>query len=124
MCLVIAGLYAALLMLGLLVTLIIYPFEAPLPYALGLTLGCLLSLGKVILLEKALDRSLDAGEEKSAKNYAHFQSILRYLLTIAVLLVVVLFPRVFGLFGVILGVLSLQISAYITGAIVKKMPIG
>lgn len=120
MCAVIAGLFLALLFLGLGVILLLYPFEQPLPYFLGLLAGCLLSAVKVVLLERSLGHAVDLPEEKQAKNYGHLHAILRYFLTAAVLLVVILFPKVFGLFGMILGILSLQISAYITGFIVRR----
>lgn len=122
MCAVTGALFLLLLALGLLVIHFVHAFERPLPYTVGLLTGCLLSAVKVVLLEKVLERSLDLQEEKPAKNYAHLQSLLRYLLTIVVLLSVVAFPRVFGLWGMIVGVLSLQASAYISGMIVRRMP--
>jgi len=36
-----------------------------------------------------------------------------------VLLCVVFFPGVFGLFGVIIGILSLQAAAYVTGYLMR-----
>lgn len=119
MCAAIGGLFLLFLAAGLLVTMLLYPFERPLPYALGLLLGCLLSAAKVILLEKSIGRSVDM-EGKTARGYASLMAALRYLLTIAVLLLVFFFRDVFGLFGAIIGLLSLQAAAYITGHIVKN----
>lgn len=119
MCAAIGGLFLLLLAAGLLATTLIYQFERPLPYALGLLLGCILSAVKVVLLEKALDRSVDM-EGKTAQGYASLMAALRYMLTIGVFLLVFFFRDVFGLFGAIIGVLSLQISAYITGHIINK----
>jgi len=118
MCRALCCLFAALLTAGLLVCIFIYPFERPLPYTIGLVTGTLLSILKVILLEKSIGNALDM-EGGSAKNYVALQSVLRYLLTIAVLLCVVFFPGVFGLFGVIIGILSLQAAAYVTGYLMR-----
>jgi len=104
---------------GLLITSFVYSFEKPAPYVIGLLTGGLLSMFKVILLERSLNRSVEMGA-KSAQGYVGLQAILRYLLTIAVFLLVVFFPVAFGLFGTILGVLSLQLSAYITGFMMRK----
>jgi len=116
---VLAGLFAALLVVGLLVIHFIHPFERPLPYCVGLLLGHAISAVKVILLDKSINHALDM-EGKQAKNYAGLQSILRYFLTIAVLLGAAFLSDFIGLFGVILGILSLQISAYIANAVLKK----
>lgn len=118
MCTVIGVLFLALLAIGLLVAVFLYPFERPAAYALGLLLGCLLSAVKVVLLERALDRSMDM-EGAPAKGYASLMAVLRYLLTIFALLPVFFFRDVFGLSGVIIGILSLQAAAYITGHIMK-----
>jgi len=115
----IGGLFFALLAIGLVISVFIYPFERPIAFVAGLFVGCALSVAKVILLEKALGRSFDL-EGTNAKNYATLQSILRYVLTIAVLLVVVVFPDMFGLWGTILGVLTLQFSAYIANIVINK----
>lgn len=106
---------------GHLVIKLFYGFEQPLPYTLGLLLGGLLSVSKVILLEKSLEHSLDM-EGKKAQGYAGLQATLRYLLTIGVFLLVFLFPHVFGLFGAIIGVLSLQGAAYLTNFVLNKRP--
>ena len=112
-------LFAGLLLLGLGISIFVYPFEPPAAFAAGLFVGCTLSAAKVILLERALSNSFDL-EGTSAKNYATLQSILRYVLTIAVLLMIVLFRGVFGLWGTILGVLTLQLSAYIANSVLNK----
>lgn len=119
MCTAIGGLFILFLAAGLTVSSLIYPFERPAQYALGLLMGCLLSAAKVVLLEKSLDRSVDM-EGKTAQGYANLMAVLRYLLTVAVLLLVFFFRDVFGLFGAIVGILSLQVAAYITGHIIKK----
>ena len=115
----IGGLFVGLLVIGVVFSLFLYPFERPAAFAAGLFIGCALSAAKVVLLEKALGRSFDL-DSSTAKNYATIQSILRYVLTIAVLLAVVVFPAIFGLWGTITGVLTLQLSAYIASAVINK----
>ena len=119
MCKALVALFVLLLIAGLLVIRFLYAFERPLPFAVGLLLGCALSALKVVLLEKSLSRSLDMAE-KDANNYSSLQAILRYGLTVAVMLSAVFLPRYVGLFGLILGVLSLQPSAYITSFILSR----
>lgn len=116
---VIAALFGALLGIGLAVTLLVYRFEAPLAFGVGLLAGCALSAVKVILLEKALTKAVDMGKQK-AQNYTRLQVIARYGLTTLVLLGAVLFPKVIGLFGIIAGILTLQLASYITGMIVRR----
>jgi hypothetical protein len=110
--------FFALLTAGLLVIGFAYPFEQPLPFGVGLLTGSILSVYKVILLERSLERSVDM-EQGIVRNYSTLQAILRYTLTIAVFLCAVFFPRVIGVFGVVLGALSLQFSAYIANALIK-----
>ena len=114
----IAGLFAVFAVAGLLIIAFAYPFERPLPYLLGLLLGCALSAVKVVLMEKSIGKSLDM-EGKSAKNYAGLMVTLRYLLTFAVLAAVFLLKGVFGVFGVVLGLLSLQLAGYIAGYVLR-----
>jgi len=119
MIIVIGILFAALLAGGLLIIFFAYRFERPLAFGLGLLTGCALSVLKVILLEKAFNKAVDMGKEK-APNYARLQAVLRYGLTIVVMLGAVVFPRFIGLFGIIAGILSLQLASYITGFLRRK----
>lgn len=118
MCKVLGALFAVFLVIGLGVIWLIYPFEPPFAYLMGLVLGFLLSASKVVLLERMLERSVGL-EEKQAKNYGSLQSILRYFLTVVILLLVVFFPKVFGLWGAVVGLLSLQLSAFLTGRLLR-----
>lgn len=111
--------FAVFLAIGLAVIRWVYPFEGALPYALGLALGCALSVTKILLIERALNQCADM-EGKQATSYAQFQYVLRLGLTLAVLAAVVVLRDVFGLFGAILGILSLQISAYAAKLFLKK----
>lgn len=106
--------------LGLIVIHLIYPFEKPLSFVTGLAIGCIQSMIKIILLEKSISHTLDM-EKEHATAFASIQAIGRYVLTIAVFAAVLLLPAIFGLFGAILGVLSLQFAAYATNMVLNKM---
>lgn len=110
--------YIAIAAIGFLVTRFVYSFESPLAFLAGLTAGCLLSVAKTVLLEKTMNNYLDMEQEKAA-SYAQLQYMTRTGLTIVVLGVVVLWPKVFGLFGTIAGILSLQMGAYIVNFFMK-----
>jgi hypothetical protein len=120
MCGALLALCVFFLMAGLSAISFLYPFEQPLAYSIGLVTGTLLSVAKVILMEKTLNRAADMGEFKSARNYGALQITLRNVLTLGFFLAVFFFREVFGLFGAIIGVLSLQAAAYITGFILRK----
>lgn len=84
-----------------------------LPYILGLTLGTAFAITKLILMERAIDKSLDM-LPKTAEKYIYAQYMLRYLLT-GLLLFFVIRSENISLLGFLIGLFSLQISAYITG---------
>ena len=71
-------------------------------------------------MERSLNHAADMADYKQARGYGSMQVVFRHLLTIGVFLLVFFFPRVFGLFGTVLGVLSMQLAAYITGFILRK----
>jgi len=102
----------ALLLIGLSVIFFVYEFEGPGQFALGLLVGCIHSLAKIVLLEKSIMGTLGR-EKENARNHAVLHFFGRYFLTVAVFVVVVLFNGVFGLFGALAGVLSLQVAAHI-----------
>lgn len=109
----------AMLILGMSVIIFAYPFEKPLAFAIGMATGYAHSILKVVLLERSINQSMDM-EKKQAESYAHLHYIGRFVITIAVFAMVILLPGVFGLFGTILGVLSLQIAAHITSIVLKR----
>lgn len=84
-----------------------------LPYILGLTIGTLLAIAKLILMEQSIDKSLNMSP-KTAEKYIHAQYVLRYILTGLVLFFVIK-SRSISTIGFLIGLCSLQISAYITG---------
>ena len=120
MCAVLLCLCAFFMVVGIAAASFIYPFEPPATYAAGLLIGILLSIFKVALMEKMLNHAADIGERKSARNYGALQVTFRNILTLGVLLMVFFFRQTFGLFGTIIGILSLQLAAYITGFILRK----
>ena len=120
MCAALAALCAFLLAAGLSVILWVFPFEPAAAYAIGLVAGTLLSAAKVVLMERSLNRAADIGEFTGARNYGLAQVMLRNMLTLGFFLLVFFFRPIFGLFGAIAGVLSLQPAALITGYLLRK----
>ncbi|MGI6169445.1 MAG: ATP synthase subunit I [Christensenellales bacterium] len=82
-----------------------------LPFVFGALLGAAVSILKVLLLERAVDKAL-AMEEKAAGNYVRLQHLLRLLLTAVVLVLAALVPAI-SLWGAAAGVFTFQISVYI-----------
>ena len=115
------GLFALLLAAGLLVSSFVYPFEQPLPYAVGLLLGIVSSMIKVVLMDRSINRSVEL-EGRRAQGYATLHTLLRTGVTILFMLLAVFLPKFVGVFGIILGILSLQFTAYIANAVLKKNP--
>ena len=116
--------YFVLLVLGLIILNLAAYFnifgdrievEKNLPYALGLALGSIHSIVKIIMIEKAITKIADTDDKKHAKNMGQLYYFGRFVITIIVLVVGAL-PGIpfIGLFGTIVGVFSLRFSAYIT----------
>ena len=102
--------------------------EKNLPYALGLALGVVHSVVKIIMIEKAMIKIADKIEtadengKKHAKNMGQLYYFGRFFITIAVLVVGAL-PAVpfIGFLGTIVGIFSLRFAAYLTSAIEAKI---
>ena len=117
------GLFAAFLVAGLCLGLLVASFERPGAYALGLAAGTAVSIIKVVLMERGLNRIADmgeAGEHGGARAYGTFQVVLRNMLTLALFAAAFLFRAVIGPWGAITGTLALQLSAYITGYALRR----
>ena len=87
---------------------VVYRSAAALPFALGVILTSALNCAKAVMIEHAVIRSADMGE--NAKRFVGLQYGLRLLLTLAVLAVCVLSPLI-NVWGAAVGLFTLQISA-------------
>lgn len=96
----------------LLISLLFRSYIEFVPLLLGLTLGSGTSILKVILLDKAVDKSLTM-DKKKATNYVSLQHMLRLFLTAVVLFVGAVVDGI-NLWGVVIGVLAYQLAAYST----------
>ena len=119
MFLALAAIVGCLAVVGLGVILLAWPFAKPLPYLLGLLAGGGLSAAKLFLLKRNLGKTIDL-ESEQAQNLTRLHFVLRHLLTAAVLACVVLLRTYFVLIGTLLGILSLQLAAYVEGWIERR----
>lgn len=81
-----------------------------LPFVFGVLLGAVVSITKVYLLERAVNKALTL-EEKQAGNYVGLQHILRLLLSGVVLVLGAVVPQI-SLWGVVAGTLAFQLATY------------
>jgi hypothetical protein len=112
-------LFIALLVAGVSVSVFAYPFERPSAYAAGLFAGCAFCAVKILLLDRTLTRAVDMGSH--AKNYVSLHAAIRYIGTVVAFVPALAFPKIFGLFGVIAGILSMQLAAYLTHAVMRRL---
>jgi len=82
-----------------------------LPFVLGVLLGGLLNALKIIMLDRVVDKSVKM-EEKKASNYAWFQSLLRFVLTGAVLAIAAIFLDYWGIWGAVAGILTMTVATF------------
>jgi len=87
-----------------------YRSPAFLPFALGALIGVATSIGKVILLDRAVASVVRMDKDRS-KNYLLLQHFLRYLLTGVALVISALAPFI-NIWGTAAGVLSLQVAVF------------
>jgi hypothetical protein len=108
-----AMLYAGFLALGVAVIFLAAPFEAPGPYALGLTLGCAVSFLKALHLERDIQRasSLEAGSRPAKALALTAQAASRIALTAGALLLALRFPAAVGVAGVTAGLASFYVAS-------------
>lgn len=81
-----------------------------LPFLFGIILGSGLSIYKVLLLEKAVDKALDM-ENKRAGSHVAINHMLRLLLSGLALFIGAIVDQI-SLWGVVAGILSFQLSLY------------
>lgn len=89
-----------------------------LPFVLGVLLGALASVAKVLLLERAVNRAVNM-EKKAAAGYITLQHMLRLFLTGAVLMLAALVPAI-NLWGAVAGILTYQVAVYLIKFTVKS----
>lgn len=106
-------------LLGSGVFIIIKKADIVLQYILGVLLGGGFSALKLVLMEKSLSKSADMQSGRSS-GYAAAHYMLRYFLTIGVLVLAMVMRNTFNFFGVIIGILLLQFSAYLATYEIKK----
>ncbi len=81
-----------------------------LPFMFGVFLGSIVSVFKVLLLERAVDKALSM-EEKHAGNYVSLQHLFRLFISGAVLMLGALVSQI-SLWGVAAGILAFQLAVY------------
>lgn len=106
-------------LLGSGVLIIIQKADIILQYILGVLLGGVFSALKLVLMERSLSKSADMQSVRSS-GYAAAHYVLRYLLTVGVLVLAMIMRNTFNFFGVIIGILLLQFSAYLATYEIKK----
>ena len=84
-------------------------------FAIGVILTSSLNVGKVFLLERTVQKTLEMDDPDSGKNYVKLQYLLRYGLTGLVLLAAGLIhvhvdPPFISIWGAVFGIFTLQIS--------------
>lgn len=97
-------------LVGVLGSVIYYRSLGFLPFLFGVLLGSAVSIAKVFLLERAVDKALEL-EGQHAKNYVSLQHILRLFLTGVVIFIGAVVDQV-SLLGVALGVFAFQLATY------------
>lgn len=83
-----------------------------LPFLYGAILGSAVSIAKVILLERAIDKALNMGKRR-AGGYVGIQHLLRLLISGVALFIGAVVPQI-SLWGVAAGILSFQLAVYMT----------
>ncbi len=91
-------------------SVIYYRSLACLPFVFGVLLGAAVSIVKVFLLERTVNKVL-AMEKKQAGSYASIQYVLRLLLSGVALFLGAVVPRI-SLWGVVAGILAFQLAVY------------
>lgn len=81
-----------------------------LPFALGAALGVFLNVFKIITLDRMVTKVVTM-ETARARSYAKIQQLLRFLFTIAILLLSAFLPFI-NLIGTAAGVLTYQVAVF------------
>lgn len=95
-----------------------YRSLAFLPFLLGALLGTGVSIWKVFVLERAVDRALGM-DKKKAGNYVSLQQLFRLFVTGVVLFIGAVVPQV-SLWGVAAGIIAFQLALYLEQLIYRR----
>ena len=95
-----------------------YRSLAFLPFLLGALLGTGVSIWKVFVLERAVDRALGM-DKKKAGNYVSLQQLFRLFVTGVVLFTGAVVPQV-SLWGVAAGIIAFQLALYLEQLIYRR----
>lgn len=87
-----------------------YRSLAFIPFVLGVLIGSAVSIAKVFLLERAVDKALTMDKIK-AGGYVGIQHVLRLLISGAALYLGAIVPQI-NLWGVAAGILAFQLAVY------------
>lgn len=93
-----------------LISIVYYRSLGFIPFFLGALLGSAVSILKVFLLERAVDKALKMDKSR-AGTYVALQHLLRLLLSGIVLVLGALIPNV-SIWGVVAGILAFQLATY------------
>ncbi len=85
--------------------------SSPMVWAKGVLFGTVFTMIKWTLMKNTITKSVDMPEARAA-NYSMLHYGLRYLLTIAVLVVAALEPSI-SLIGTFVGLLTMKIATYV-----------
>lgn len=111
MLLSLAVLFLGFALLGFLVTTFLYPFELFSKYLMGLLLGCVVTAIRLVIMDRSIDKTVDMPDKKAKVHY-QLMFFLRYGILIVFAVVLVVFNNVFGVWGGVIGIFCMQLSAY------------
>jgi hypothetical protein len=100
------------LLIGWLVIFLFHPFEKPMAFLCGLSVGAVWSMIRVVHMERGLAQAVTQGGG-AAGLYAVGQYFVRFLLTGVLLFLAAVTPWI-GLWGLAVGLLTLQTSAFLS----------
>ncbi|MCL1925090.1 MAG: ATP synthase subunit I [Defluviitaleaceae bacterium] len=91
-----------------------------LPFFLGVLIGLVVSILRVVLLAKSAEKSLNFENPKRAGLSMQLSSVFRYFILVAVLIFVGINQHIVNFWGVIYSVLAFQISIYLSNITFRR----
>lgn len=92
--------------IGLLIT------DNKLSFVLGEVLGSVIAIMLAFHMNATVYRAVEMGEE-GAQKYTKRMAFLRFVIMGCAVVVALTFPKVFNIFGTLLGIMGLKVSAYL-----------